>query len=1002
MLFITFSYSQQGPGGIGTSTNNELWLRADGDVYEDAGTDIAESGDDVYQWNDNSAFGRHIQQINSVDRPEYVANARNNYPSIRFSSSNTEYLGGLNMSDAFYNNYSIFMVGYTSGNTQDFVSILYNGDTEHGILLEALSSNSLRFLHRNPTGTSGGNSLVGGSTRSTTTPQILSCTRGTPGTGIQQFWINSGDNQNTTASDNNFTSSNGDALLFLGFLRPSAPGRYINGDIAEVIMLSEEASLAERLIIENYLAAKYDISLSANDLYTQDNPANGNFDHNVAGIGQASDGSNHTDSQGTGIVRMNTPSALSNGDYLFWGEETISPTYDFSTNTTNYYEQLNSKWRVSKVNDLGTVNIVFDLSGADLSGKQSCQPLQLVVDNDSDFSSPTTYTLNLSGTTASANNITFNDGDYFTVRYLDQIVWDGTAYFNGSGMSNRPTTADACLKLTIKSGGTASINEDAYVRELEVEPSATLNVVDGELLRVENQVLINGLVELLGEAQLIQNHTGTSSNSGSGALTVRQNGSNNLYNYNYWSAPVNRSGNWQIGYLEEAAGVLNFTTAHDANPTTSPITLSSRWLYSYNGTSDTYAQWSQLSTTANIAPGIGYTMKGSGTASEQGYIFRGIPNDGNYTIPIAAGDDILIGNPYPSALNAINFINDNIAPANNSIDGTLYFWEHFADNNSHFLANYRGGYAKYNLMMPVAAEADDSGLTSGEGTASKSAPTQHVAVGQGFFVTASATGGNIQFNNGQRAIARIGSNETVFYKNSNSKKRTSTQQDNRTKIWFTFTKPDSFTKTFGLGFDTNTSYGYDNGYDAKTYSELDNDMNWVLNNEKLVIQALPEIDLDHEIPLRTDIAELDTYIVAISKSLNLPHNINIFLWDRVQNIYYNLSNGEAQLVLDNSTPQDRFAIVLQNSSTLKNPTFETKETFATYDSETKTLKLHQTERLGDIGAFNIYNTLGQKVMTLNNPKTNTINIANLSNGIYVLKILGEHNKNTVDIKFIKH
>jgi hypothetical protein len=36
-------------------------------------------------------------------------------------------------------------------------------------------------------------------------------------------------------------------------------------------------------------------------------------------------------------------------------------------------------------------------------------------------------------------------------------------------------------------------------------------------------------------------------------------------------------------------------------------------------------------------------------------------------------------NPYPSALDAIAFINDN----SNSIDGTLYFWEHYTTNNTH-------------------------------------------------------------------------------------------------------------------------------------------------------------------------------------------------------------------------------------------------------------------------------------------------------------------------------
>ncbi|RZQ51167.1 hypothetical protein C1E23_21030, partial [Pseudoalteromonas phenolica] len=77
------------------------------------------------------------------------------------------------------------------------------------------------------------------------------------------------------------------------------------GDIAEIAIYKVKRTTVERIIIDNYLAAKYGQSLSANDFYNEDT-SGGNFDHKVAGIGQASDGSNHSDSQGTGIVRCLT------------------------------------------------------------------------------------------------------------------------------------------------------------------------------------------------------------------------------------------------------------------------------------------------------------------------------------------------------------------------------------------------------------------------------------------------------------------------------------------------------------------------------------------------------------------------------------------------------------------------------------------------------------------------------------------------------------------------
>ncbi|WP_052417948.1 hypothetical protein [Jejuia pallidilutea] len=538
--------------------------------------------------------------------------------------------------------------------------------------------------------------------------------------------------QNLVAQSSESSTSiiNSASNLVLGALNFDY-GTYLGADYSEVIHFNYALNTAEQIIINNYLSAKYNIALSSDDIYIQDDPGRGNFDYNVAGIGQAIDGSNHTDSQGTGIVRINNPRALSNNDFLFWGEETRNPTYNFSTNTTNHTEQLNSRWRVRRRGNPGSVDITFDLSSVDLSGKQSCSPLQLIVDNNYDFSSPEAiYDLTIVGSIATATNVRLNQNRYFTLRYVDEIVRDGSSYYNGSGVANAPDNTNACLKFTVKSGAVSNINANIHVRSVEIETGGVLNILNGNLLQVDNEVVVNGTINLLGEAQLIQNHTGTTLNSGGGSLTQPQQGSASFYNYNYWSSPVNVGGIWQVGYLEDAAGVINFSNTLNGDASTSPITLSSKWLYSFNGTTNDYSQWIKISPTTNLLPAQGFTMKGSGaTTANQEYIFRGIPNDGDYNHTVTAGNDFLTGNPYPSALDADQFIIDNLPV----IDGTLYFWEQFSTNNTHTLADYQGGHAIYNLMgMGMPATADTSGLTSGLGTASLPAPERYIPVGQGF------------------------------------------------------------------------------------------------------------------------------------------------------------------------------------------------------------------------------------------------------------------------------
>ncbi|WP_372753171.1 T9SS type A sorting domain-containing protein [Mariniflexile sp.] len=993
-LFLNFSYSQTGPGGVGNSANNALWLKAD------SGTSTTISGQPINLWNDISGNLNNASQTNINQQPLYYDSVINGYPSILFDYSQTsgqnDFLSGDDASNLDNTNgLTVFSVVRPThlgnarsiiskrtdvGNNQSYMFFFFNSNYYY----VDIDGNNNRFSTSNTTFNSNTNYI------------ISTLYDGTLPTS-SRVKVFSGETLITTASESSDFIPDYNSPFTVGATHKN-DSRGFGGYISELVIYRKALNTAERIIVNNYLSSKYNEPLTSNDIYVQDDASNGNFDHNVAGIGQATDGSNHTDSQGTGIVRISNPTALNNNEFLFWGEETKNPTYNFSTNTINYTEQLNSRWRVSRQGNLGTVTVSFDLSNINLAGKQSCSTLQLVVDNNYDFSSPEeVYNLSIVGTTATATGVTFSNNRYFTLRYTDQIVWDGSNFYNGSGTANNPCNTDQCYKLTIKAGTTVTLTENAYVREVKLETGATLKITNGILLETENQILNNGTIDLLGEAQLIQHHSGMNSNSGTGSLIIRQQGTSNLFNYNYWSSPVNRNGTWKIGYLEDATGPINFTSGLNGNALTSPITVSNKWLYTFKGPIGNYYYWSKISTSNDLVPGVGYTMKGSGaTTTEQEFVFKGTPNSGDYILPVASNTEYLIGNPYPSTLDANQFIIDN----ESIIDGTLYFWESFSTNNSHYLSNYEGGYATYNLMMPLAAIADASGLISNNGTASKAAPTRYINVGQGFF-TKILNSGNITFNNAQRSFAKESLNETIYYK-TNSKSKAISTEDTRPKIWFTFTDPNGYTKYLGLGYDQSTTYGYDRGYDAKTYDSFKNDINWLVNDESLIIQAIPEINLEDQLPLALKVTNAGSYKFGIDKMENIPDDLHIYLLDNAQNIYYDLRNNETKLFLNTGADKQQFSIVFKKSSLLDTTTFDNKGITTTYNAITKTLELHTTNLLSSVESFKIYNIIGQEVLSIKSPKSNTINVSQLGNGVYILKVETTTNNDIESFKFLKY
>jgi hypothetical protein len=152
-----------------------------------------------------------------------------------------------------------------------------------------------------------------------------------------------------------------------------------------------------------------------------DTPANGNFDYNVAGIGQASDGSNHKDAKGSGVVRMWNPNGLANGEFLIWGHNSLNLSGgNTDVDGVIIQERISRVWRVSEVGDVGTVSISVDLSGT--LGTALGNNLRLLIDRDGDGFADNDVTPvagSFSGTVVTFSGINLQNGDRFTIGNTD-------------------------------------------------------------------------------------------------------------------------------------------------------------------------------------------------------------------------------------------------------------------------------------------------------------------------------------------------------------------------------------------------------------------------------------------------------------------------------------------------------------------------------------------------------------------------------------------------------
>ena len=549
--------------------------------------------------------------------------------------------------------------------------------------------------------------------------------------------------------------------------------------------------------------------------------------------------------------------------------------------------------------------------------------------------------------------------------------------------------------------------------DLQVNGSTASNTGIG--LTVSHYLKLDGTIDLEGESQLVQTNLSDLDITSSGTLERDQQGHSNTYIYNYWSSPVAPSinSNYTVPNVINNVGFL--TSGYEG--TTAPVQNADYWIWKYaNRINDTYSQWQHIRSTGTLAIGEGFTMKGPGTVTtDQNYEFLGKPNNGDFNLEVTVDNEYLIGNPYPSAIDANAFILDNISTADggfnttgNIINGALYFWDHFAIN-SHNLSDYQGGYAPYTLMGGTVAISTDTRINATSASGTKE-PERHIAVGQGFFVSAvndqSITGlsnpiigGNIRFKNSQRVFQKelvtATNSGSVFFKN-NIKSQTilkNIEVDTREKIRLMFDSPDGYHRQLLLGADINTSKDFDLGYEAPLNESNKEDMYWNLNNTKLIIQAINNFDDGNKIPLGIKIKKEGIAIVRIDNLENIDANKTIFVHDIESKTYHNLRESDFSVLLTPGEHHDRFEITFSNTSALNTESLEALNLDVYFSNEKDRLVIHNP-KLINIKTLEIFNVLSQSIFK----ETKDIltedylefKIKNVSTGIYIINLKTEN------------
>ncbi|MFE3870134.1 T9SS type A sorting domain-containing protein [Flavobacterium sp. ZS1P70] len=561
--------------------------------------------------------------------------------------------------------------------------------------------------------------------------------------------------------------------------------------------------------------------------------------------------------------------------------------------------------------------------------------------------------------------------------------------------------------------------------------------VNNEVVYVQKAVELNAASSnfyLRKDAQLLQGTAAAGANKGLGNLSVFQEGSTNNFQFNYWCSPVGgnlaSAGNASFGItqLRDIVDLTNSATStplamNNYNGTASPFAIAPYWINKLVATGG-YADWVQVGSSSNLNAGEGFTMKGtSGTnlitvngvqnnpGSAQRYDFRGKPNDGTISIPVGIEQFTLTGNPYPSAIDLSAFL----VGATSSTTGIAYFWEQDKLVNSHYIAEYKGGYGAFSpgglTGMGVYAPAtfysydglgNEVSIAGTGGTYER----RFCPVGQGFLIDGNANG-TVEMKNSYRVFVKEGAtNYSQFEKNSNQYKTKNTSGymspiqsvsgydyskvsiAPTPQIRFNTLLNNEGVRQLALAFIPEATDGVDRAMDAMSSSDDSAaDVYFVLDDSEFVINAL-KFDIDKSIPIGFRNTGEANYKITVKEILNFTGASNVYLHDKVADLYYDIKNSFHELTLPSGVNNKQYEITFKTKVSLG---LEEKaiQNFVVYQNNTEKSLTISNSLLMDLATCSLYDVAGKIIFSkkdLGADASYKFPTSGLSDGIYIVKL----------------
>lgn len=514
----------------------------------------------------------------------------------------------------------------------------------------------------------------------------------------------------------------------------------------------------------------------------------------------------------------------------------------------------------------------------------------------------TTYTAAITYTLC--NGSTLVETEETTVTINGSKVWNGSLNTDWDTANNWtpagvPTATD-CVVIpdTANDPIISGTNYNGLGLNLTVQNNAALTVTSNNDLTITEWININTTGDLIlqNSASLLQ----INNDANQGTMHMTRTANIRKLDYVYWSSPVS---NFSVNSISPG------TTGNKY-----------KWIPTIASNINGFGNW--VGANENMVLGKGYIVRGpdsfTSTVTPFNAVFAGTPNNGIISTPILRGtwnggtystgvsttlgtnhDDNwnLIGNPYPSAVRAIDFLT-----LNTNIDGFIKIWTHGALPSSAIADPFYNNYT-YNYTPGDYITYNSSGTSSGPGVFNG-----NIAAGQGFFVlmhhTSASASENVTFNNSMRSSTY---DNSQFFRTSNENGR----------IWLDLVASNGTNIRNLVAYVDGASNNRDRLFDAITDEKLNFNLYSLIGDLPMTIQGrtLP-FDQEDRVPMGIKVHQNGNYTIGIGAidGFFTDSNQNIYLEDLENNIIHDLKQNPYSFSANAGNYPNRFVLRYTNET----------------------------------------------------------------------------------------